>query len=75
MAPTHDPLTEEHLAFLNSLPVELTVQEQGQGRTGQMITFLQTAGFISPQLAHAHVDPGQTVFRYIRTAKPLPGAE
>lgn len=74
MAPTHDPLTEEHLAFLNSLPVELTVQEQTHGPKGPIISFLQVLGLITLTPVHVSADPGKTVFRYTRTATPIPGA-
>lgn len=75
MAPTHDPLTEEHIAFLNSLPVEMTVQEQATGPHAETISFLQRLGLITVEDVHVSADTSKSVYRHVRTAKPLPGAE
>lgn len=69
--PTHDPLTEKHLALLERAPFEISVEEQQTGDY-KSVNYLQQLGYLAAEKTHISEDAAKSRFRWTRTSKPLP---
>ena len=70
--PTHDPLTDRHLAILARAPFELSVSEKEASPDSAAIHFLAKLGYLKQTKTHIAEEPGNNRWLYERSDKPLP---